>query len=338
MASVGPLDLLRRRDKWFLAGGRGVAYDPPFPRALEVPGFWDTVHVADVGVERLFTVFLKRAECSRPVSLAAVHRDWRPDRLRIEYAAAEDGLRVVETRTILECGTAVCELEIAGTDGAVEVDVFLWSLLDDFRECETVEDRAGQWVPRAEETPRGYEIGLGVRQRYQTHPTGVVTISLGADRAPDARVAARCQTTATAPLWDVSVFPEKVVDGRLSGETLLDVGPDDPNALLHLGLQWRLRVPSGETVTVRCMARLSVGMEPDRVTLPTPADPVRQAENEWRRYFAGVPEFDCSDPYLRRYYWYRWYGLRLCTVDVDLPPLGAPCVFEGIDYFRRRIS
>ena len=44
-------------------------------------------------------------------------------------------------------------------------------------------------------------------------------------------------------------------------------------------------------------------------------------ENAWRDYFASVPQFSSSDPHLNAAYWYRWYGLRLNTVDIPELPL-----------------
>jgi hypothetical protein len=57
----------------------------------------------------------------------------------------------------------------------------------------------------------------------------------------------------------------------------------------------------------------------------------------WREFLSLVPHFECSDPLLTRYYWYRWYGMRLNA----LPPGGNyahPAVTEGISYFRGVIS
>lgn len=51
-----------------------------------------------------------------------------------------------------------------------------------------------------------------------------------------------------------------------------------------------------------------------------------------------MPAFACSDPYLETAYWYRWYGLRLLTVDVCAGQLPYPCVFEGIGSFRSHIT
>ncbi len=68
------------------------------------------------------------------------------------------------------------------------------------------------------------------------------------------------------------------------------------------------------------------------------------SRSSWETYFASLPNFECDDVYLERYYWYRWYGLRLQTVDLadQATEVGGrlthPCVFEGIEAFRSQVS
>ena len=58
-------------------------------------------------------------------------------------------------------------------------------------------------------------------------------------------------------------------------------------------------------------------------------DVVEDSRDAWEQYFASVPNFTCDDPYLERHYWYRWYSLRLMTVNIQAGRLPYPCVFEG---------
>lgn len=61
--------------------------------------------------------------------------------------------------------------------------------------------------------------------------------------------------------------------------------------------------------------------------------PAALSRASWSSYFAGVPVLRCSDPYLERYFPYRWYGLRLNFVE----PAGRirhPTVCEGIGFFH----
>jgi len=67
-------------------------------------------------------------------------------------------------------------------------------------------------------------------------------------------------------------------------------------------------------------------------------NPIEISRLGWREYFQSVPEFTCSDEYLTRYYWYRWYGLRLNTIHAREGNYAHPVVCEGIGYFRAPIS
>jgi|GEM_PF-177563 len=70
--------------------------------------------------------------------------------------------------------------------------------------------------------------------------------------------------------------------------------------------------------------------------------PTWPAKRHWSDYFESLPDFTCSDPYLQKYYWYRYYGLKLNTVVAKDERLGLihPCVFEGINlgWFRQHIT
>jgi hypothetical protein len=57
----------------------------------------------------------------------------------------------------------------------------------------------------------------------------------------------------------------------------------------------------------------------------------------WREFLSLVPHFECSDPMFTRYYWYRWYGLRLNAVPAG-GNFSHPAVCEGIGGFRGVIS
>ncbi|NWJ48291.1 MAG: hypothetical protein HXX08_20745 [Chloroflexi bacterium] len=71
--------------------------------------------------------------------------------------------------------------------------------------------------------------------------------------------------------------------------------------------------------------------------------PTFPAKKHWSEYFENLPDFTCSDPYLQKYYWYRYYGLKLNTIVAGSDErlgLPYPCVFEGINlgWFRQHIT
>jgi hypothetical protein len=58
----------------------------------------------------------------------------------------------------------------------------------------------------------------------------------------------------------------------------------------------------------------------------------------WNDYFDELPSFECSDSHLQRYYWHRWYGLRLFTRQNPEGNYVHPAVYEGPEYFRKHVS
>ena len=121
---MDPLERLRRTDKWFLAGGKGAIYAPPFPRALRAPGFWDECFLADIKLRRLFTVVLCEPG-GRPVSLESRIRSWRPDRLNLEHRGA--GRTIRETRCVLPCQAWVSSLTlVSGALVALLIILAVW--------------------------------------------------------------------------------------------------------------------------------------------------------------------------------------------------------------------
>ncbi|MCL6623062.1 MAG: hypothetical protein K6T17_00410 [Fimbriimonadales bacterium] len=67
-------------------------------------------------------------------------------------------------------------------------------------------------------------------------------------------------------------------------------------------------------------------------------DSLRASTRTWERRFQSVPQFQCSDEFITRYYWYRWYVLFLNAVEVPLGNLSYPCTFEGVGPFRSLIA
>src|SRR5207237_7750300 len=110
----------------------------------------------------------------------------------------------------------------------------------------------------------------------------------------------------------------------------------DPRGLVFLGLQRRFRIAPGARATFSASVSLALdggglpagmpdGREPRRPDRPSAA-----AERRGRECFASVPGFRCSDRYLDRRWWYRWYGLRLNAIAGGTGNYPHPTVCEGI--------
>ncbi|MDE3078368.1 MAG: hypothetical protein KGJ86_23330, partial [Chloroflexota bacterium] len=121
-----PLEELRRKDKWYLGGGQGLVWAPPFPAYLDWPGFWDEAHFLDHIFERAFTVALLD-EQRHAVSLRPLSRDWRPSELTTAWMAGD--LLLSERKSLLPRDVLVSELTVWNpTDRTHRVEPVVYSL------------------------------------------------------------------------------------------------------------------------------------------------------------------------------------------------------------------
>ncbi len=385
---LDPLEYLERSDKWYLGGGRGAMFAPAFPRFLDSLGFWDESYFVDVRLERLFTVLILD-EKGRPLEMRRDRRRWTPDALTQTHVSP-DGLRIREDKIVSANDTLTSRVTLFNdSKRARNLNFILWSLQErssfppgvmSTSAEETA--RAGDYLTFAHsvdygETPYAdrpaENAGWGERSaasspgklRKAGHAESVrhsLYVALGADRAPDSYSVNLTQRSDTAPLWQLSVVPEKFRNGLLADEfrpngDTTEEAAANPSSLiprplieghLHLCLHYTLEVPAGESRAIQFGANLALdrGVALLHLQNDLQEDAAAASRAAWQRYFAGVPYFECSDPWLQKYYWYRWYGLRLLTVDIGGHQIPGeegvrfpyPCVFEGIGGFRSHIS
>jgi len=338
--ALNPLRLLERADKWFLANGCGAMYAPPFPRWVEHVGFWDECYWAEIRLERLYTVFILD-EQFRPVPMQFVGRRWRPDRLVLEWKGR--GLRIRETRVVVGPGVFASKLEIRnGSNKPRDLNFILWTM-PEYRG----EQPGGPAACGVRIEKNAALFGLKGRERDNEY---LLHVALGADREPTSHTINLSERTDTAPTWEIAPFAEKVRRSRLgaaspeAASASRRTGRETPRPLqdgfYHIGLHYRLRIGGrgAETITVGAAVSPEEGGARAALRDALAEDVAKTSEREWRRFFRSVPYFECSDERLTRYYWYRWYGLRLLMVSVCRGMLRYPCVFEGIDGFRWHIS
>jgi hypothetical protein len=152
-------------------------------------------------------------------------------------------------------------------------------------------------------------------------------------------------TESNFPFWRLTPFTEDIAGGALSNRNTA-LGIPGANLLVvrhvHLGLHFRLVIPAGGEC--RRTVSMALGLEADevktRLQRALSGDPISQSAADWNEFFAAVPHFTCSDEYLQKYYWYRWYGIHLNQISYNRDNLKHPCVFEGVNigWFRNHIS
>ncbi|HVT13658.1 MAG TPA: hypothetical protein VHE55_15440 [Fimbriimonadaceae bacterium] len=326
---MDPLFHLTRKDKWFLGGGNGAIWAPPFPRYPDSFGYWDESYLADVRLQHLFTIIALDSR-ARPIRFHSEIESWRPDRLILIHCSPNVVIR--ETRCVLENQSWVSELSLETSPE--ELDLFQWSLQDlrptgygtpraSLADCAVTDDTITYrwdtaWPAELEPDRTAIETERIGGKREAMLPPLSVFVELGADRERVSLSVNLAQRHDESPLWETSVLPEKFLDGKLAGDFKLWVGPGEPDGLVHLVQHYKLA--SGERIQFLASAGLSASAARASFEETRSSRATDISESAWRRYFAGVPQFESSDPWLTSAYWYRWYGLRLNTVDMpDLP-------------------
>lgn len=319
------LRLLARPDKWYLGAGDGLIWAPPFPRWLETPGFWDEAHLFQYAIAPGFTVsFMLDGEA---LAARCLRRHWTPAALTLDYALGP--LRAHETRCT-PGGTLATHWEVRNpTARPITLDVVAWTAVegDDLG--------AGDVAPQA--GGMSFVRSVTDRQRHRTR----VRAELALTPAAQSFAGYRSQGNAAAlpPRFDVTPFwDRRERTGRLGRELHLD--GLEPRGVVFLGVQRRFRIAQRGAVSFQASLALALashgrssGAARRRVLAP------RTSARDWGTFFAGVPQFRCSDPFLDRHWWYRWYGLRLLGIAAGAAPAYRHrTVCEGVDFFHTPIS
>ncbi|NPV46354.1 MAG: hypothetical protein HPY69_05330 [Armatimonadetes bacterium] len=326
---IDPLTYLERQDKWYLGGGRATCFAPPFPLHLDALGFWDEAHFCEVPLPRLFTCFVVGPTGS-PLRLRRLSRSWRPDRLRQTFECEGDvELQVREQKVVLQDDVFASQLTFLNrSEEPRELDVLVWSLRTRF--CGE-DGGTGLLTCECEDGCVHFdEVVAGGGRLY---------LCLGANQAPVSMAVNLCEPSAQLPWYAISTLPEKFRNGHLAENRKLEVG-STPAGDVHIALHYHIVVPPHERRELAVACAVAATQEQARAchSSAVQMDVVAAAVSQWRQFFEGIPYFSCSDPFLTRYYWYRWFGLRLCMVDAGAGFLPWPCVFEGIGGFRQHIS
>jgi hypothetical protein len=345
---VDPLHLLQRTDKFYLGSGSGIIFAPRFPRWLEYPGFWDEIDVYHYQLAPLFTVTMLNERDGLPcgrVALRQLGRRWSPAELICEYKA-EDGLHAWEHRSVVPGGWFVSEWKFHNA-GSVDRSLLAvaWTVQDaDGVDLGTVEARVG---------------GVRFRRAVQDLHIHRVGVDVELDAPVDGVVgwARLAELSSFDPHWELTPFPEK---WRHRLETSVQVRGVTSAGALYAAVASRVRIPAGgeATATLRGKvkaentgdvqmtsnraAQLKEHMPPPppiaEVEPPAGAEPGAVSRVGWDAYFRSVPEFTCSDPFFERYWYYRWYGLQLCSHEGGTGNHPYPGCCEGTGYFHVPIA
>lgn len=349
---MSPMQRLRRNDKWFLGGGKGAIYAPPFPKFLHAPGFWDECFFADIQIPRLFTVLYLDLR-GRPIRFESKVVEWRPDRLVLHHVS--DDTELIETRVVTAKNAWVSEFEVRRAYG--HLHVFQWTLLDVCPEGsgtpwqslgdialtdDSIRARIDTRWPSEIVPDRSAVESSRLQGQGRLLPNVPLHLEFGCSHARRSWTINLAQRHDPSPRYELSVVPETFYEGRLPGDFKHSVGPEPVEGMVH-GVQHHWAV-AGDRIVFACGSGLTPEQARDSFEDARVEGVVDRVALDWETYFRGVPQFSSSDPYLTNAYWYRWAGLRLNTVDIPgLPIAGteesfAPFVTEGVGFFRNFVT
>jgi hypothetical protein len=331
MSNLNVLEYLSRKDKWYLGGGNRLIWTPPFPRFLDFPGFWDPAQYYNYPLAPVFTVSLLD-EKGQEIPLQFVERDWQPDRLVQRYQTPAD-LIITERKFLLPNDCLASEITIENLSGkAKQIQLVLWTVQESFPSQEDnflseVQYKEGQIV---------FKKHLRYRQQPVVYP---FACALGMNRKVKSHDINLSEGSIQSPRWDYTPFYEQIERGKLNNE--INLAGIDADGLVYLGLHTEIKIgsKSRESVTAAFSAAESIKEASGALaTAMKQKSPLKSGEQHWSDYFAALPHFECDDPHLQKYYWYRWYGLRLFTIRGGEGNYPYSAICEGLSSFRVPIT
>lgn len=325
-------ELLRREDKHYLGGGDGLIFAPPLPLWLDRPGFWDGVHYFLFAIRPAFTVTLVNPMGrERPLDLRS--RVWTPAELNVRYASG--GLDLRERRIVLPGGRLISEWVVTNRgDSSTEHTLVAWTAQEgaDLRDRAAIahDERSVRWRMTARDAQlRGDELELDAKLVIADGDGSCIAESQHMRSYPN------------PPHWAGTPFSDHWVDRRLVGvRRIAPAPPERGRTLVFAGVSRPLRLEPGESTTLQVRMELDpvrTELRLPRPPLPVPGNAWRASYESWSRFYQGTPLLAASDPWVERYFAYRWYGLRLNF----LGPAGnyaAPTCAQGTEFSHGAVS
>jgi hypothetical protein len=342
------LKFLARGDKWFLGGGNRVVWTPTFPKWLETMGFWDPASFYNFGIQPIFTITLLN-ENGKEIKTSLENRRWEPSHLTQNYKTTNK-IRFIERKAVLPNDCLISELEIKNSAPKMrESHVIMWTAQHSSKESYSGRTRRASSATPISDVKYGdgiisfalhssNEILLPMNRDQNDRTERVQNdrfyCGLGVNHEVSSYSINISEKAANYPYWEYTPFYEKFVNG-LGNEIKLN--GVNRSGLIYMALHLKLKLkPNSKTKLLFAASIAQTEKEVIKNLKQTlhKGNAINLSVKNWKNYFAQVPYFECSDPFIQKYYWYRWYGLRLFTTW----GYKHPCVCEGPGYFRAPIS
>jgi len=325
------LNFLSRTDKHYLGGGNRVVWTPPFPVWLNRPGFWDKVNFYNYDIDPAYTITLLN-ENGIEIPLKFMERDWNPARLKQVYST-EHGLSVIEEKAVLPEDSIVSIFTIQNkTKDPVDLHYFAWTTQH------SIPSKGKEFIDNLDLI--NDKIIFTKFLQIRKLPLYSIHCAFGISEVLDSYDVNFSQETEIQPHWDLTPFYDHFNGSKLNNE--IKISGINQDGLIYMALHKKISIPpKGENkiTSVMSFARNDDDSAEQLAFTLSYEDPIKISEKNWTFYFKNLPQFSCSDPFITKYYWYRWYGLRLFTIQGGGEPnYPHSCVCEGVSYFRVHVT
>jgi len=329
MKKLNILKYLERNDKWYLGGGNRLIWTPSFPVWLDYPGFWDKAHYYNYEIEPVFTwTILDEDEIEIP--LRGIERNWNPSRLQQKFQAS--GFKIREEKCCLPNDVLTSVVHIKSTSSRSRmVHLVIWTI-----QLNHSSDK-NTWLSDVEVEKN--QISFKKHLHRSNAPILHVECVFGINSKVKSYSINLSEGSTIQPHFRFTPFYEKFQNGKLPNEIKLSGVNNDGLIFMALHTSVELKARSEKDISIFFGTAPTRNEVKNNISIAQKMkNPIVVSDKNWNNYFASVPYFECSDEYLTRYYWYRWYGLRLLTLAGKEGNYKHPAVCEGIGYFRAPIS
>jgi hypothetical protein len=310
---VDPIELLARDDRWQLSAGEGLLFAPPHPQWLDAPGFWDGASILGAELAPLFTVTVLDDD-GVEIPARLTNRRWTPAEIAAEYRLG-NGASATEVRTVQPGGVLASEWRIEAPR-PTRLHLVAWT---------------GQPKDALDGDMR-YD-GTVVFRRRAPGSSGAFDIALACVGGTTSWTLARSEPAPLHPRWSYAPFAGQWTSDGLPRADAQVTAADVTYAAVHRAL-----FVAAEGASAVFAMRIASTDAASRPSPPAPSAGGPHAatlggasRRRWRDFFARVPAFRCSDPYVEHCYWYRWSCLELLAA-------GPHGVYEGAGHLHRLTS
>lgn len=316
-----------------MGGGNRLLWAPSFPVFLDHPGLWDKAHYYNYELYPLFTWTLLD-ETGKEIPLKFEKRSWNPAYVTQEYdgRTSSGSFDVSEQKCILPSDVAISSVTIRNKSKKSRRPHFVaWTVQ------ESIPSKGQSWLTDIAFDKSALSVSKHLKPEGRLELE--VGCTLGLNKKRTSYSVNLSEGSSVLPHWNQTPFNETFEKSRLTNKIKRSGVTNDGLLYMAVHAVISLKPLTEQSIVVGFAAAPTVAEAKQNLYAALrQKEPIRLSVMSWKDHFENVPSFECSNEYLTRYYWYRWYGLKLNTIYGGEGNYEYPAVCEGIGYFRAPIS